>query len=50
MPEKLDDRQIAAQIVAAFVGKANIETLLMQDSPMPIEKLWDRILKMVSRK
>jgi len=50
VPEKSDDRQIAAQIVAAFIGRANIDTLLKQDAPMSIEKLWDRILKMVSQK
>ena len=50
MPEKLDDRQIAAQLVAAFIWKANIEALLKPDGAMPIEKLWERILKMVSQK
>ncbi len=50
MPDKTDDRQIAAQIVAALVARANIDQLLKADGAMPIEKLWERILKMVSQK
>ena len=50
MAEKVDDRQLAAQIVSAFIGRANIDVLLKQDAPIPLEKLWERVLKMVSQK
>jgi hypothetical protein len=50
MPEKLDDREIAAQIMAAFIGRADIDKLLKPDALIPMEALWERVLKMVSPK